>query len=134
MLRLAVHPAPAADRRGVRRSTATQLRRQGAYDFDDLIAECVRLFRDRPEIGARYAQRFEHVLVDEYQDTNHAQFRLVEALSREHRNLFVVGDDDQSIYGWRGADLTNVLDFEQTFPGAARGAAGAELSLDRATS
>ena len=95
-----------------------QLRQQGAFDFDDLIAECVRLFHSHPEIGARYARRFEHVLVDEYQDTNHAQFRLVEAFSREHRNLFVVGDDDQSIYGWRGADLTNVLDFESTFPGA----------------
>jgi DNA helicase-2/ATP-dependent DNA helicase PcrA len=117
MMRLAMNPhqrqiaAVAAEYRAALRSA-------GAYDFDDLIAECVRLFRDRPEIGARYARRFEHVLVDEYQDTNHAQFRLVEALSREHRNLFVVGDDDQSIYGWRGADLTNVLDFEQSFPGA----------------
>jgi DNA helicase-2/ATP-dependent DNA helicase PcrA len=118
MLRLAVNP----HQRQIAEVAAQyrdQLRRQGAFDFDDLIAECVRLFRDRPEIGARYARRFEHVLVDEYQDTNHAQFRLVEGLSREHRNLFVVGDDDQSIYGWRGADLTNVLDFEQSFPGAA---------------
>jgi DNA helicase-2/ATP-dependent DNA helicase PcrA len=117
MLRLAVSP----HQRQIAEVAAQyrdQLRRQGAYDFDDLIAECVRLFRDRPEIGARYARRFEHVLVDEYQDTNHAQFRLVESLSRQHRNLFVVGDDDQSIYGWRGADLTNVLDFEQSFPGA----------------
>jgi len=95
------------------------LRAAGAFDFDDLIAETVRLLVERPEIGERYARRFEHVLVDEYQDTNHAQFRLVEALSRVHRNLFVVGDDDQSIYGWRGADLANVLDFEATFPGAA---------------
>ena len=118
LLRLAVNPhqRQVAEVAGQYRDA---LRQAGAYDFDDLIAECVRLFRDRPEIGARYARRFAHVLVDEYQDTNHAQFRLVEALSREHRNLFVVGDDDQSIYGWRGADLTNVLDFEQTFPGAA---------------
>lgn len=94
------------------------LRAAGAFDFDDLIAETVRLLVERPEIGERYARRFEHVLVDEYQDTNHAQFRLVEALSRVHRNLFVVGDDDQSIYGWRGADLANVLEFEATFPGA----------------
>ena len=94
------------------------LRAAGAFDFDDLIAVTVRLL-ERPEFGERYARRFEHVLVDEYQDTNHAQFRLVAALSRVHRNLFVVGDDDQSIYGWRGADLANVLDFETTFPGAA---------------
>jgi DNA helicase-2/ATP-dependent DNA helicase PcrA len=64
-------------------------------------------------------RRFEHVLVDEYQDTNHAQFRLVAALSARHRNVFVVGDDDQSIYGWRGASLANVLEFEEAFPGAA---------------
>ena len=94
------------------------LRRQGAFDFDDLIGEVVMLFRDRPEIGERYARRFEHLLVDEYQDTNHAQFRLVKALAGEHGQLFVVGDDDQSIYGWRGADLANVLEFEQSFPGA----------------
>ncbi|HEY2955702.1 MAG TPA: UvrD-helicase domain-containing protein [Candidatus Eisenbacteria bacterium] len=94
------------------------LRANGALDFDDLITGCVKLFRERPEIGERYAARFEHVLVDEYQDTNHAQFRLVEWLARAHRNLFVVGDDDQSIYGWRGADRSNVLDFEGAFPGA----------------
>ena len=95
------------------------LRANGALDFDDLIAECVKLFREFPEVGERYGRRFEHVLVDEYQDTNHAQFRLVEALARVHKNLFAVGDDDQSIYGWRGADRSNVLDFESAFPGAA---------------
>ncbi|MEK7824025.1 MAG: UvrD-helicase domain-containing protein [Candidatus Eisenbacteria bacterium] len=95
------------------------LRAQGALDFDDLIAEVVRLMRARPEVAERYQRRFRHVLVDEYQDTNHAQFRLVQALAAGHGNLFVVGDDDQSIYGWRGADLSNVLDFEQAFPGAA---------------
>jgi DNA helicase II / ATP-dependent DNA helicase PcrA len=94
------------------------LRARQALDFDDLIGESVRLLRDHPAVGGRWARRFEHVLVDEYQDTNHAQFRLVAALSSHHGNLFVVGDDDQSIYGWRGADLSNVLDFEQTFPGA----------------
>jgi DNA helicase-2/ATP-dependent DNA helicase PcrA len=94
------------------------LRRQGALDFDDLIAEVVGLLRDDPGVATRYTGRFEHVLVDEYQDTNHAQFRLVAALAAGHGNLFVVGDDDQSIYGWRGADLANVLDFEQAFPGA----------------
>src|SRR5262249_21921936 len=86
-------------------------------DFDDLIAEAVRLLADTAQ-GARYAERFRHVLVDEYQDTNHAQFRLVSALAAVHKNLFVVGDDDQSIYGWRGADLANVLEFERAFPGA----------------
>jgi len=96
-----------------------KLRENGALDFDDLIAETVRLFRDQPEVGAAYAQRFHHVLVDEYQDTNHAQFRFVHALASGHGQLFVVGDDDQSIYGWRGADLSNVLDFEAAFPGAA---------------
>jgi DNA helicase-2/ATP-dependent DNA helicase PcrA len=94
------------------------LRRAGALDFDDLIAESVRLFLEHPEAGTRWSRRFEHVLVDEYQDTNHAQFRLVQALAAAHGNLFVVGDDDQSIYGWRGADLTNVLEFERAFPGA----------------
>jgi DNA helicase-2/ATP-dependent DNA helicase PcrA len=94
------------------------LRANGALDFDDLIARSVVLLRDDPEAGARWAARFQHVLVDEYQDTNHAQFRFVERLARGAGNLFVVGDDDQSIYGWRGADLANVLEFEQAFPGA----------------
>ena len=94
------------------------LRRAGALDFDDLIGETVRLWLEHPDAGARWSRRFEHVLVDEYQDTNHAQFRLVQALGGVHGNVFVVGDDDQSIYGWRGADLANVLDFEQAFPGA----------------
>ena len=94
------------------------LRRAGALDFDDLIGETVRLWREFPVAGARWSNRFEYVLVDEYQDTNHAQFRLVQALGGERANVFVVGDDDQSIYGWRGADLANVLDFERAFPGA----------------
>ncbi|HYM81304.1 MAG TPA: UvrD-helicase domain-containing protein, partial [Candidatus Limnocylindria bacterium] len=95
------------------------LRERSALDFDDLIGEVVRLFRNHPEIAEHYGRRFQHVLVDEYQDTNHAQFRLVAALASVHGNLFVVGDDDQSIYGFRGADLTHVLDFEQAFSGAA---------------
>ncbi|MEO5618338.1 MAG: UvrD-helicase domain-containing protein [Candidatus Eisenbacteria bacterium] len=94
------------------------LRANGALDFDDLIGETVRLFRDHPLVGESYARRFRHVLVDEYQDTNHAQFRLVHALAQGSGQLFVVGDDDQSIYGWRGADLSNVLEFETAFPGA----------------
>ena len=95
-----------------------ELRRNSALDFDDLIAECVRLLHDHPEARAHYSGRFRHVLVDEYQDTNHAQFRLVEALASTHGDVFAVGDDDQSIYGWRGATLRNVLDFEHAFPGA----------------
>ncbi len=94
------------------------LRRAGALDFDDLIGETVRLLLHHPAAASRWQQRFRHVLVDEYQDTNHAQFRLVQALATGQGNLFVVGDDDQSIYGWRGADLSNVLDFEEAFPGA----------------
>ncbi len=92
------------------------LARRNAYDFDDLLFESVRLLEG--EVGERYASRFAHVLVDEYQDTNHAQYRMVKALARRHRNLCVVGDDDQSIYGWRGADLNNILDFERDFEGA----------------
>jgi DNA helicase II / ATP-dependent DNA helicase PcrA len=95
-----------------------ELTRNGALDFDDLIGTTVRLLHDRPDVADRYGRRFQHVLVDEYQDTNHAQFRLVHALAAVHGNLFVVGDDDQSIYGWRGADLSNVLEFERAFPGA----------------
>jgi ATP-dependent DNA helicase Rep len=89
-----------------------------AFDFDDLVCEPVRLLRRRPEILARWQERFRYLLVDEYQDTNHAQLELVRLLAREHRNLCVVGDDDQSIYAWRGADISNILDFERHFPGA----------------
>jgi ATP-dependent DNA helicase Rep len=89
-----------------------------AFDFDDLVCEPVRLFRRRPEILARWQERFRYMLVDEYQDTNHAQLELVRLLAKEHRNLCVVGDDDQSIYAWRGADVSNILDFERHFPGA----------------
>ncbi|MDP2496388.1 MAG: UvrD-helicase domain-containing protein [Candidatus Palauibacterales bacterium] len=94
------------------------LRRSNAYDFDDLLVEAVRLLEDRHAVREHYAGRFLHVLVDEYQDTNHAQYRMVRALAEEHGNVCVVGDDDQSIYGWRGADLSNILDFERDFPGA----------------
>ena len=92
------------------------LRAQGALDFDDLIGEVVRLLHTQPDVAGRYRERFQHVLVDEYQDTNRAQFRMVEALAAGTGNVFAVGDDDQSIYGWRGADLSNVLDFEDAFP------------------
>jgi ATP-dependent DNA helicase Rep len=89
-----------------------------AFDFDDLVCEPVRLFRRRPEVLERWQERFRYVLVDEYQDTNHAQLELVRLLAGRHRNLAVVGDDDQSIYAWRGADVSNILDFERHFPGA----------------
>jgi DNA helicase-2/ATP-dependent DNA helicase PcrA len=94
------------------------LRRCNAFDFDDLLVRTVGLLEGADEVRERYGDRFLHVLVDEYQDTNHAQYRMVRALADTHRNLCVVGDDDQSIYGWRGADLRNILDFERDFPGA----------------
>ena len=94
------------------------LARSAAYDFDDLLVQSVRLLETVPDVGRRYAERFRHVLVDEYQDTNHAQYRIVKHLASAHGNICVVGDDDQSIYGWRGADLRNILDFERDFPGA----------------
>ena len=88
-------------------------------DFDDLLVEPVRLFEADAKLLGRYRGLFAFILVDEYQDTNRAQFRLLELLAGSHGNLMVVGDDDQSIYGWRGADIRNILDFEQGFPGAA---------------
>jgi ATP-dependent DNA helicase UvrD/PcrA len=97
---------------------AKALKEQNAFDFDDLLMKPVELFEENPELLQRYRDRFAFVLVDEYQDTNRAQFRLVELLASEHRNLMVVGDDDQSIYGWRGADIGNILDFESSFDGA----------------
>ncbi|MFQ5869425.1 MAG: ATP-dependent helicase [Candidatus Zixiibacteriota bacterium] len=95
-----------------------ELLASNALDFDDLIMKAVELFRKFSEILDKYRQRFLHILVDEYQDTNHAQYVLVNLLAAEHKNLCVVGDDDQSIYGWRGADISNILNFEKDFPGA----------------
>lgn len=89
-----------------------------ACDFDDLIFKTVQLFQEHPQVLAAYSQRFRHILVDEYQDTNHAQYMLVKLLSQQHRQLCVVGDDDQSIYGFRGADIRNILEFEEDFPEA----------------
>ena len=94
------------------------LRAQNAFDFDDLLVKPVELFESNAELLGAYRDRFQFLLVDEYQDTNRAQFRFVELLASEHRNLMVVGDDDQSIYGWRGADIRNILEFETAFPGA----------------
>jgi DNA helicase-2/ATP-dependent DNA helicase PcrA len=89
-----------------------------AFDFDDLIMRTVGLLRGTKEVLAAYSERFEHILVDEYQDTSHAQYELVNLLSSKHRNICVVGDDDQSIYGWRGADISNILNFEHDHPEA----------------
>ena len=95
-----------------------RLRAAGAMDFDDLLMLTVRLLEGVGEVRERYARRFRHVLVDEYQDTNHAQYRLVRALTSVHGNVCVVGDSDQSIYSWRGADIRNILDFERDYPDA----------------
>jgi ATP-dependent DNA helicase UvrD/PcrA len=97
---------------------AKGLRERAAMDFDDLLLYAVRLFDLDEGVHREYAQRFRHVLVDEYQDTNAIQFELIDRLCRVHRNLTVVGDDDQSIYGWRGADVGNILSFEKRYPEA----------------
>jgi DNA helicase-2/ATP-dependent DNA helicase PcrA len=94
-----------------------RLKRCNALDFGDLIMLTVRIFETFPEVIERYRERFHWILVDEYQDTNPIQYRLVSLLAGERRNLCVVGDDDQSIYRWRGADIRNILDFEKDFPG-----------------
>ncbi len=94
------------------------LRAYAAVDFDDLITEVVRLFDREPEIRKRWADRFHYLMVDEYQDTNTAQVKLVKHLVSTHGNLCVVGDDDQSIYSWRGAEPRNILEFARAFPGA----------------
>jgi len=93
-----------------------KLTKASAFDFDDLIMYAVRLFRDREEVLSRYRDQFRYVMVDEYQDTNHAQYALVDLLAGGHRNLCVVGDDSQNIYSWRGADIRNILEFEKDYP------------------
>jgi DNA helicase-2/ATP-dependent DNA helicase PcrA len=95
-----------------------RLAQNNALDFDDLLAKAVELFEGNEDVLARYQERFRHILVDEYQDTNHAQYRLVKALATRHRNLTVVGDDDQSIYAFRGADTRNILEYERDWPEA----------------
>ena len=94
------------------------LKEAGALDFDDLIYETVRMLKKYPEILAKYQQQFQYILVDEYQDTNHAQYQITKLLSAAHNNLCVVGDDWQSIYSWRGANFQNILDFEKDYPAA----------------
>ena len=95
-----------------------QLRKKaGALDFDDLLIETVRLFKEHPIVRQAYQSKFKHILIDEYQDTNAAQYEIVKSLVNQDRNICVVGDDWQSIYSWRGADFTNILNFERDFPG-----------------
>jgi len=95
-----------------------ELRRLNSLDFGDLLDFTVTLFEKRPDVLERYQNQFHHILVDEYQDTNHLQYKIVKLLSGKYRNIFVVGDDNQSIYGWRGADIGNILHFEKDFPDA----------------
>jgi DNA helicase-2/ATP-dependent DNA helicase PcrA len=102
----------------VYRTYERELHRMNAMDFDDLLVRTVNVLELFPEVRERYATGFRHVLVDEYQDTNHAQYRWLQLLAGEHRNLMVVGDDAQSIFGFRGADITNILEFEDAFPDA----------------
>ncbi len=95
-----------------------KLHRANALDFDDLLLRAVELLGDFPEVRARVNERFQHILVDEYQDTNQVQYRLIRHLTKTHHHLCVVGDEDQSIYRWRGADIQNILNFEQDYPDA----------------
>ena len=94
-----------------------ELKKNNAMDFDDLLLKAYHLLRDNPEVLDEYRERFRYVMVDEYQDTNHIQYEIVHLLSMQHRNICVVGDDDQCIYQWRGADIRNILDFEKDFKG-----------------
>jgi DNA helicase II / ATP-dependent DNA helicase PcrA len=112
-------PSPARQRIArIWRMYDRRLREQDGADFDDLLLLTLRLLDDHRPVAEMYARRFEHVLVDEYQDTNRVQFEIVRRLAAVHGNIAVVGDDDQSIYGWRGADISNILEFERRFPGA----------------
>lgn len=92
-----------------------RLRAANAMDFDDLLVRTLELLRTRPEVLEKYQERFRYISVDEYQDTNHVQYEIANLLAAKYQNLMVVGDDDQSIYSWRGADITNILDFEKDF-------------------
>ncbi len=100
----------------VYREYQKKLKDSFALDFDDLIYNTVRLFREFPDVLDYYQEKFKYIMVDEYQDTNTSQYELVKLLASKYKNLCVVGDDDQSIYGWRGANIRNILDFEKDFP------------------
>ena len=109
-----------ADRAAARvyRELDRRLAKANAMDFDDLLVKTFELLSRRPEVLERYQDRFRQISVDEYQDTNHVQYAITNLLAARHRNLMVVGDDDQSIYSWRGADIQNILDFEKDYPDA----------------
>ncbi len=94
----------------------SELKRNNALDFDDLLLKTVILFKDFPEVLAKYQERFKYIHIDEFQDTNKIQMLLVRMIADKHKNLFVVGDDDQSIYGWRGAEVENILNFKKFYP------------------
>lgn len=96
----------------------SRLKESNALDFDDLLFLTARLFREHPDVLAMYQKRWRYLLIDEYQDTNFAQYEMVKLLAAKEKNLFVVGDPDQSIYSWRGASITNILNFEKDYPGA----------------
>ena len=102
----------------VYRAYQEQLKRNNAMDFDDLLVNALHVLRDNPDILADYQHRFRYILVDEYQDTNHIQYEIIRLLTKARQNLCVVGDDDQCIYQWRGADISNILNFEKDFPQA----------------
>jgi DNA helicase-2/ATP-dependent DNA helicase PcrA len=107
---------PAEGMAAVYRRYQDVLKRANALDFGDLLLTTLRLFREHPDVLDRYRSRFRHVLVDEYQDTNAVQYQITNLLASEHRSLCVVGDDDQSIYRWRGAEIANILGFERDYP------------------
>ncbi len=108
-------PSPVVD---VYDAYQKQLKCNNALDFDDLLLKTSELFATCPDVLEKYQRRFRYILVDEYQDTNMTQYHIVSMLAAQHKNICVVGDDDQSIYGWRGADIRNILEFEKDFPGA----------------
>lgn len=95
-----------------------QLKANNAMDFDDLLVNALHVLRENPDILVQYQNRFKYIMVDEYQDTNHIQYEIIRMMAKAHKNLCVVGDDDQCIYQWRGADIRNILDFEKDFPTA----------------
>ena len=107
-----------------------ELKKSQAFDFDDLLFQLVKLFRLNPEILAIYQEQFEYIMVDEYQDTNVIQYQLIRLLSNLHNNVCVVGDEDQSIYSWRGADISNILDFKKDFATPEKGVLRFELSIN----
>ena len=107
-----------------------RLKQLNTADFGDLMLQIVHIFRTHPDVLAEYHRRFRYILVDEYQDTNVVQYLWLRLLAQGHRNICCVGDDDQSIYSWRGAEVENILRFEQDFPGCGDRPAGGKLSLD----